>query len=92
MADSVSTQTIALANFLTALGILFSVFKVWTKLETDNERQNRQISRILKELRINTECNKAALETHITNGANGICHDALTKLNDFLNDAAHSDN
>lgn len=90
--DGFSTQTIAWANFITALGILFSIFKVWTKLEADNDRQNRQISRILKELRINTECNKAALETHIANGANGGCHDALTKLNGFLNDAAHSDN
>lgn len=89
--DAASTQTIALANFVTALGILIGVAKLWLKLESDNERQNRQISRILTELRINTECNKAALETHIANGADGVCHDALKKLNDFLNDAAHSD-
>lgn len=89
--QQVSTQTIALANFFTALGILVGVAKLWLKLESDNERQNRQIARILTELRINTECNKAALETHIANGADGVCHDALKKLNDFLNDAAHSD-
>ena len=88
--SNLSTQTIAWANFVTALGILIGVVKVFLKLEDDNDRQNRQISRILQELRINTECNKAALETHISNGADGACRDALTKLNGFLNDAAHS--
>lgn len=89
--NTISTQTIAIANFITALGILVGVVKVFLKLDDDNTRQNRQIARILKELRINTECNKAALETHIANGADGACRDALTKLNGFLNDAAHSD-
>lgn len=88
--QTLAPETIALANFITALGILIGVVKLFLKLDDDNTRQNRQISRILRELRINTECNKAALETHITNGADGVCHDALKKLNDFLNDAAHS--
>ena len=89
--NALSTETIALANFITAIGILVSFVKLWLKLEADNDRQDRQIARILRELRINTECNKAALEAHIEAGANGVCRDALQKLNDFLNDAAHSD-
>lgn len=89
--EELSTNAIAWANFCTAVGTLFGVAKLWLKLEDDNARQNRQIARMLKELRINTECNKAALETHITNGADGPCHDALRKLDDFLNDAAHGD-
>ena len=68
-----------------------AAFSIWWKMDADNKRQNRQISRILKELRINTECNKAALEALIANGANADCHAALNKLNTFLNDAAHSD-
>lgn len=86
-----STNAVAWANFCTAIGTLVGVAKLWMKLESDNARQNRQITRMLEELRVNTECNKAALETHIGNGADGACHDALRKLNDFLNAAAHSD-
>ena len=86
-----STNLIAWANFCTAIGTFIGIAKLWVKLEADNARQDRQITRMLNELRINTECNKAALETHIAHGANGTCHDALRRLNDFLNAAAHSD-
>ena len=89
--QTLAPETIALANFITAVGILIGVVKLFLKLDDDNTRQNRQIARILQELRINTECNRAALETHIANGADGSCHDALKKLSDFLNEAAHSD-
>ena len=86
-----STNLIAWANFCTAIGTFIGIAKLWMKLEADNARQDRQITRMMNELRVNTECNKAALETHIAHGANGTCHDALRRLNDFLNAAAHSD-
>jgi hypothetical protein len=85
------TVILSYANFIAALGTIGSALSLWLKMDDDNKRQNRQLSRVMRELRVNTECNKAALETLIANGANGACHDALGKLNAFLNDAAHSD-
>lgn len=88
---TIAPDVIAWGNLISALGALCGVVSIGLKILSDNERQNKQISRILQELRINTECNKAALDALIQIGANGPCRDALHKLDAFLNDAAHAD-
>lgn len=87
--DAVKAIVVEAASVVTAIAALAGAIVIIYKAHAANQRQTEVIRGMQDELTLVCFALKSVLDSMVQAGADGPCHEALDKLNKYLNQTAH---